>query len=593
MPEKVVYFRGEFDVKTVLSNLDQIQNKLNGLNLNDATMKKYSQEIENIRKKVEQLAPQMERGFSSEAQISKFRDSLNVISQMFNKLAEETQNTKINFDSLKLSPELTEQFNQLKQVIADNEEQAARLKDQYMQFSDVQAGKLSMSFSGEELDDIKQLLISEKSLEEIQKEKNQQLDSQIALREQLINKTKEEKASAEEDLKVANQKVAELKTLIELQKADVDTIGKRLKTKTDKQGNVVSSASSEDVDNYEKASAELEQMRSALSQAETIQKSLSKEVSNYTRDITEANLALQREKQLRQDLNTLLNAFDGKMDGLTDEQKQIVQEILNSRNAWIQVNNQLNTANQQMDNFVESTKTASISGLKEVSNDAEQMGDSFKGLSKDVDLTADSLDNLERKESFFNQLKSRITMVFDLASAFNYANRAINYTFSVIKDLDAAFTEIAVVTDMTTEELWGSFDTYNKMAQELGTTTKDAIQTSALYYQQGLDTAEVMTLTEETIKMARIAGMDFAEATDRMTAALRGFKLEMSEASRVNDVFSALAAESAVDTDELSYALTKTASIAQSAGMELKTTSAFLSQMIETTREAPEQRLAA
>ena len=515
MPEKVVYFRGEFDVKTVLSNLDQIQNKLNGLNLNDATMKKYSQEIENIRKKVEQLAPQMERGFSSEAQISKFRDNLNVISQMFNKLAEETQNTKINFDSLKLSPELTEQFNQLKQVIADNEEQAARLKDQYMQFSDVQAGKLSMSFSGEELDNIKQLLISEKSLEEIQKEKNQQLDSQIALREQLINKTKEEKASAEEDLKVANQKVAELKTLIELQKADVDTIGKRLKTKIDKQGNVVSSASSEDVDNYEKASAELEQMRSALSQAETIQKSLSKEVSNYTRDITEANFALQREKQLRQDLNTLLNAFDGKMDGLTDEQKQIVQEILNNRNAWIQVNNQLNTANQQMNNFVESAKTASISGLKEVSDDAGQLGDSFKGLSKDVDLTANSLDNLERKESFFNQLKSRITMVFDLASAFNYANRAINYTFSVIKDLDAAFTEIAVVTDMTTEELWGSFDTYNKMAQELGTTTKDAIQTSALYYQQGLDTAEVMTLTEETIKMARIAGMDFAEATDR------------------------------------------------------------------------------
>ena len=84
--------------------------------------------------------------------------------------------------------------------------------------------------------------------------------------------------------------------------------------------------------------------------------------------------------------------------------------------------------------------------------------------------------------------------------------------------------------------------------------------------------------------MARIAGMDFAEATDRMTAALRGFKLEMEDANRVNDVFSALAAESAVDTNELSYALTKTASIAKSAGMELETTSAFLSQMIETTR---------
>ena len=68
---------------------------------------------------------------------------------------------------------------------------------------------------------------------------------------------------------------------------------------------------------------------------------------------------------------------------------------------------------------------------------------------------------------------------------------------------------------MTTSQLWESFDTYNEMAQRLGTTTVDAIETSALYYQQGLETAEVMTLTEETMKMARIAGMDFAEATDR------------------------------------------------------------------------------
>jgi TP901 family phage tail tape measure protein len=82
--------------------------------------------------------------------------------------------------------------------------------------------------------------------------------------------------------------------------------------------------------------------------------------------------------------------------------------------------------------------------------------------------------------------------------------------------------------------------------------------------------------------------MDFAEATDRMTAAIRGFKLEMEDAARVNDVFSAHAAKSATDTDELSIALTKTASIAANAGMELETTSAMLAQMIETTREAPE-----
>lgn len=88
--------------------------------------------------------------------------------------------------------------------------------------------------------------------------------------------------------------------------------------------------------------------------------------------------------------------------------------------------------------------------------------------------------------------------------------------------------------------------------------------------------------------MARIAGLEYATATDYMTAAIRGFKLEMEDATRVNDIFSRLAAITASDTGEIASALTRTASIAQSAGMDIEQTSAFLTQMIETTRESPE-----
>lgn len=80
--------------------------------------------------------------------------------------------------------------------------------------------------------------------------------------------------------------------------------------------------------------------------------------------------------------------------------------------------------------------------------------------------------------------------------------------------------------------------------------------------------------------MARIANMDYAQATDFMTAAVKGFKLEVTDATRVNDVFSELAAITAADTYEIASALTRTASIANSAGMSLETTSAFLTQMI-------------
>jgi len=88
--------------------------------------------------------------------------------------------------------------------------------------------------------------------------------------------------------------------------------------------------------------------------------------------------------------------------------------------------------------------------------------------------------------------------------------------------------------------------------------------------------------------MARIAGLDYAKATDHMTVALNGFKLSAEDASMVVDVYSKLAAISATDTQELAYAMSKTASIAESAGMSFENTSVFLAQMIETTREAPE-----
>ena len=92
------------------------------------------------------------------------------------------------------------------------------------------------------------------------------------------------------------------------------------------------------------------------------------------------------------------------------------------------------------------------------------------------------------------------------------------------------------------------------------------------------------------MKMARIAGIDTAEATNKMTAALRGFNMELNEASaqRISDVYSELAAITAASTLEIANAMTKTASIASSAGMEFETTAAFLSQIIETTRESAE-----
>lgn len=73
-----------------------------------------------------------------------------------------------------------------------------------------------------------------------------------------------------------------------------------------------------------------------------------------------------------------------------------------------------------------------------------------------------------------------------------------------------------------------------------------------------------------------------------MTNAVRSFKMEMTEAQRVTDVYSAIAASSATDVAELANAMSKTASSAQAVGASFENTTAMMAVMIEATRESAE-----
>lgn len=202
--------------------------------------------------------------------------------------------------------------------------------------------------------------------------------------------------------------------------------------------------------------------------------------------------------------------------------------------------------------------------------------------------TAAAVDANEKMNQSFDNLRNRITYIFSLGNAFYQVKRVLQSTLEDAKNIDKAFASIAMVTEKTVSGLWERYREYADLAQSLGQSTESAIKASALFYQQGLKDKEVMELTTETMKLATLAGLDFEKATSQMTAALRGFHMEMDQGAHVTDVYSELAAHAAADVNGIAYAMSKTASIANNAGMAFETTAAFLTQMIETTQEAPE-----
>lgn len=245
-----------------------------------------------------------------------------------------------------------------------------------------------------------------------------------------------------------------------------------------------------------------------------------------------------------------------------------------------QVNNELDSVTSKgVEELVNSLSTV-IDQTGTVSEQNSRLGQSFSEASREALRFNENLENMGHKIKYF----------FGIENALNLVKRAIRSAYQSVTELDKAMTETAVVTDFTVGDMWEKLPEYTKMANKLGATTQGAYETSTLYYQQGLNTAQVMAISTETMKMARIAGMEYADATNMMTAALRGFNMAINEqsATRVNDVYSELAAITAADTNQIATAMTKTASIAASANMEFENTAAFLSQIIETTQEAPE-----
>lgn len=261
------------------------------------------------------------------------------------------------------------------------------------------------------------------------------------------------------------------------------------------------------------------------------------------------NQKLQEQIKLKQELEVLNQQADAKQIELTE---------------------QLNTSiNEEAEHY------------KEVKQQRDQINSTFKEQSNQINVQ----EELNQKVGqFTGKLKSLVSMT----TLFWGLRSAITSAYQEIKELDTAFNEISVATGKSMNEMWDSFSTVNRMAQEYGVTTQGVVEVQNLYYHQGLETAEVNQLTGETLTLAKIAGLDYADATDKMTAAMNAFGIAASDANTIVDTMAALDANAAVSTDEVANALTKTASIAANAGMDIQSTSVLLTKMIETTRESSE-----
>lgn len=339
--------------------------------------------------------------------------------------------------------------------------------------------------------------------------------------------------------------------------------------------------------------AEYGQASKAVTDAEATQRKYTKQLSESTNGAT---VAESKVTALKEEVDRLNAEFEqSKTSSVGDAYAKLRKEAIALDGSLSSISTEYTEENlRELTEALNRLKTEGLAGVdancNAVQTEFDETAEAADRMNNSVDRNKQTFIEMDDRANQTQAFANRIKQFIGIEGAARLARKAFRDAFNTIKELDAAMTEMAVVTELDVGDYWNQLPEYTARANALGVSIKSAYESATLYYQQGLKTNEVVAMSNQTLKMARIAGLSAEDATNKMTAALRGFNMELNETSaqKVSDVYSQLAAITASDVNEISTAMTKTASIASSAGMEFETTAAFLSQIIETTRESAE-----
>ena len=557
----------ELELKNIHGAISSLKSALSGVSKDSGIYKTLSKELDQIERKYKELGAVASRPFTNVSSISAFEkqflrlnDRLVDVSRTFNEL-------KFKDLDLKGIPDAEAKFNQLVKKV--QEAQAA--------LNSINTDQLKLALGDstnkltESLEKVKQLggadLINPDSFERTFSAINQKAETVAAS----IEKTTKE---VERFQTISAQAEGKINLFKEVEKQL-----QGITSKADLLNNITPIAQNAGM-TPERLLDLLGLNNPALYEgtAEKIQEKLGKSIASKVTSLTGTALDSSAQANARQreldDLRKYLDALKNAQAELDSLQKSPgTQSQMESAKAKVaEATSALNAFEQKC----RETHATSVNA----GNAINLIGQNSGAATGKIESARASLQGMASAAASLDQLKSRLAYFFSFYKIMGTVRNAVREAVTTIKELDSVMTQISVVTNKTQQDLWNQINTYSAIANEYAVSIKGVYEVSQLYYQQGLQTAEVMNLTEETLKMAKIAGLDYATATDYMTVAVRGFKIEMSEAQRVTDVYSALAAGTASDTEELAVAMSKTASSAEAVGASFESTSAMIATIV-------------
>ena len=213
-------------------------------------------------------------------------------------------------------------------------------------------------------------------------------------------------------------------------------------------------------------------------------------------------------------------------------------------------------------------------------------GNFFNNLAQQVMAADTKINILSGTLKKFAQGLMNTAMWTMQSNAIHAVQSALSSAYGYAQKLNKGLTDIAIVSDLSTQQLADFAKTANQMAKDLSASTNDVVSGALIYYQAGLNDEEVIKRTETTIKLAQTSGESAEQISSYMTAIWNNFYDGSKSVEYYADAISYLGAVTAASNADIAEGMQAFSATAETIGLSFEYGASAMTLLRDVTQQS-------
>lgn len=272
----------------------------------------------------------------------------------------------------------------------------------------------------------------------------------------------------------------------------------------------------------------------------------------------------------------------------TAEYKQLQKEVVTTTTKEKRV---INDLGQQYKALV-TTKTELLANGKQVTTQTitytNKMGQTVtvikqydqygRAMANTQRIINNELQNGARVGQTFGDIVTKVSKFYLATLPIRTFQKAITDSIQIVKDFDAAITEMGKVADHSGEDLKRFADDLGELGKDVARTKTDLVEATTGWIKAGYSDEDAAQLARFSALLQNTADeqLSGAEATSILVSQLKAYNMEVEDTIRVTDIINKVSAEHAVSSGDISKGLTVASASMATFGNSIEETTALL-----------------